>query len=138
MRTGGPLLALWFGLAGCGIVAGGGPTLDLLFGGPAVHDLEMVVVVDGRIHRLAHGERREVDVDDDDHQVVVEVLRSDGGSVGLVQFDARYRNGSDYWIHVLVGLRPEGHCVGQVTPLGVVAADSLYVIHGGLPRDAIC
>jgi len=74
-----------------------------------------------------------------DHGVFVEVVETGGGVVGSTRFDMTFRDGSDHWVHVMVGIqRPFGHCAGQPTPLGVVETDSVFVFHGGIPRDAIC
>lgn len=126
-------------LAGCGIVSLDGPSLSLRFGAPAGVDLEALVILDGRAHALVPGDQRDVDADAGHHGVFVEVVEAGGGVVGSTRFDMTFRDDSDHWVDVRVGIqRPFGHCAGQSTPLGVVGADSVFVFHGGIPRDAIC
>ena len=65
-------------------------------------------------------------------------------SAAAVEFTQRYQEDSNHWVSVLVGLRrPLGHCFGQliVTPLslaGTANPDTMFVMYGGLPKNAVC
>lgn len=125
--------------AACGIVSLDGPSLNLRFHAPVGPELTALVILDGRAHVLAPGDQRDVDADAGEHGVFVEVVEAGGGVVGSTRFDMRFEDGSDHWVHVMVGVqRPFGHCAGEPTPLGVVGVDSVFVFHGGIPRDVIC
>jgi hypothetical protein len=73
--------------------------------------------------------------------VNVALLDLVGDTLASVAFEQAFA-GSDnnHWIATIVGThRPIGHCIGSltVTPL-TAGSDSLFVLHGRIPRDAIC
>lgn len=71
-----------------------------------------------------------------------------GDRLASVEFTQRFERGSNHWVTAIVGLqRPGGHCIGtlEVAPLPANAfpesggvPDTLFVMHGSIPKGAIC
>jgi len=131
--------------SGCADLLGiGGPDLSLQFeiadGLP--QDLRLDVTVGGRMFHLASPDRR------DEHAprsgeltVSMLLLESSGRVLGGGAFNQTFRRDSNQWVAARVGGgRPIGGCVGRVwaVPLGGAVQDTLFVMHGGLSKDAVC
>lgn len=64
-----------------------------------------------------------------------------GDTLATAEFMQEFRRGDLHWIAAEVGpRRPLGHCIGTllVTPLRAQIADTLFVMHGGIPEGAVC
>ena len=64
-------------------------------------------------------------------------------SARTVEFTQGFQHGDRHWISAVVGPdRPDGFCIGAVVaaPLRTspAGADSLFVMYGGIPEDAVC
>ena len=80
--------------------------------------------------------------------VHVALLSSSGESLAAVDFTQLFERGNNHWVSAIVGVRrPGGHCIGtvEVAPLpadafpGTIGApDTLFVMHGRIPKGAIC
>ena len=73
--------------------------------------------------------------------VRVTLLAASGDTLTAVHFSQRFQRDHQHWLSALVGRhRPVGHCIGSLaaSPLGAGAADTLFVMYGSIPEDAIC
>ncbi len=139
-RTALGLVALLSLAVGCSDSTGpGDPALTIRFQAPPTDALQLRVFV-GEVSVLLSqpGERR-IELAEGTHPVVT-VLRELDRSL---RFEAGYAvwfaRGTDYWIDVIVGgSRPEGMCVGEVSVLGVIQSDSVFVVRNSLRRGALC
>lgn len=71
------------------------------------------------------------------------VLTTSRDTLATVEFTQTFRRGERHWISAVVGPdRPDGFCIGNIVaaPLRTApaGADSLFVMYGGIPEDAIC
>lgn len=59
-------------------------------------------------------------------------------------FRQRFQDGSNHWVAGHVGThRPVGHCIGSLLAIGIdpapaAGADTLFILYGGIPNDAVC
>lgn len=80
--------------------------------------------------------------------VRVALLSSEGDSLAAVEFVQDFARDNNHWVTALIGThRPGGFCIGtlEVVPLPVGAfpesgavQDTLFVMHGRIPKGAIC
>lgn len=80
--------------------------------------------------------------------VRVTLLSSEGDSLAAVEFVQDFARDNNHWVTALIGThRPGGFCIGalEVVPLPVGAfpesgavQDTLFVMHGRIPKGAIC
>lgn len=130
---------------GCSSLFGlGGPEVSLRFDvvEEVGTDLELEIDIGGRRFRL---EPREA-VDDHaprsgDLSVSVRLLAGTGEVLATDAFRQWFGDDSDQWVHGRIGgPRPLGFCFGalSVLPVGPPVADTLFVTHGGIPKDAVC
>jgi hypothetical protein len=78
-----------------------------------------------------------------DVRVHATVLTAGRDTLATVEFTQGFRRGDRHWISAVVGPdRPEGFCIGDLVaaPLRTApaGADSLFVMYGGIPENAIC
>ena len=83
-----------------------------------------------------------------DVPVRVTLLSSEGDSLAAVEFVQDFARDNNHWVTALIGThRPGGFCIGmlEVVPLPVGAfpesadvRDTLFVMHGRIPKGAIC
>lgn len=135
------LLAVLLWIAGgCSDPAGpGDPALTVRLHASETQGLQLRVFVGNLSVLLSEPGEQRIEFSEGTYPVVT-VLRDPSGSLRLEGgYAAWFAVGTDYWIDVLVGgQRPDGICVGEVTVLGLVAADSVFVVRNDLPRGAIC
>jgi hypothetical protein len=89
---------------------------------------------------------REVGVSrEGDLHVTAELLDPMGRLVADTSFTQTYDNDSNHWVSGHIGeRRPVGFCIGNVyavridPPVATARADSLFVMVGSIPKDAIC
>jgi hypothetical protein len=137
------LLISW-AAAGCSIVSGPEkPDLQLGFdieqgslqnlhleidvGGDTFH-LDGSRLIDGRAPR------------EGDLPVTVRLLL-DGQVLAQTSFDQTFDADYDHWVHGHLGSqRPMGICIGvlSVAPVGPPVADTLFLMHGSIPKGAVC
>lgn len=92
----------------------------------------------------AHGLRKSTDVRGDRYGTVpvqVTLLTVSGDSVTAVSFSQEFHHGYQHWVAALIGpRRPLGICTGAVlaAPLTGGSSDTLFVMYGSIPHDAIC
>lgn len=79
------------------------------------------------------------------HTVRVELVEVPDEVLATAQFSQTFQEDYDHWIAGIVGVyRPVGHCIGEliVVPLEPAGSqtepDTLFLMHGGIPRDAVC
>lgn len=73
--------------------------------------------------------------------VRVMLLTASGDSIAAASFFQDFRHGYQHWVAALVGpQRPFGICTGAVvaSPLTVGRTDTLFVMYGNIPQNAIC
>ena len=80
--------------------------------------------------------------------VHVTLLSSDGEHLASVTFTQLFERDNNHWVAAVVGVhRPGGHCIGtlEVAPLPASAfpetsgvPDTMFVMHGRIPKGAIC
>lgn len=83
-----------------------------------------------------------------DVPVRVALVSPQGDSLAAVTFRQDFERDNNHWVSVLVGTyRPQGFCIGvlEVIPLranafpeSAAVQDTLFVMHGRIPKDAIC
>ena len=83
-----------------------------------------------------------------DVPVRVTLLSSEGAPLAAVEFVQEFARNNNHWVTAVIGThRPGGFCIGalEVVPLPVGAfpesaavQDTLFVMHGRMPKDAIC
>ena len=83
-----------------------------------------------------------------DVPVRVAVTTDDGDTLATMEFIQRFARDNHHWVSAVVGLRrPEGHCIGtlEVAPLPAGALsvapdvqDTLFLMHGNIPKGVIC
>lgn len=92
----------------------------------------------------ARGRHASTDVRGDQYgnvPVRVMLLTASGDSVAAVSFFQDFHRGYQHWVAALVGpQRPLGICTGAVvaSPLTVGNTDTLFVMYGNIPDDAVC
>lgn len=80
--------------------------------------------------------------------VRVALISADGDSLAAVAFTQEFARDHNHWVSAIIGTyRPDGFCIGEldVVPLPVGAfpesgtvPDTLFVMHGRIPKNAIC
>lgn len=73
--------------------------------------------------------------------VRVALLSAAHDTLASVAFSQTFSRGNHHWVGGVVSVqRPLGTCVGSVAaaPIKGRAADSLFVMYGGLPAGAVC
>jgi hypothetical protein len=83
-----------------------------------------------------------------DVPVRVTLLSGDGEPLATVTFTQLFERGNNHWVSAVVGSqRPLGFCMGtvEVAPLPATAfpeatdaPDTLFVMHGSIPKGAVC
>jgi hypothetical protein len=65
-------------------------------------------------------------------------------TVAEAAFNQVYEEGSNHWVAGNIGTRrPIGHCIGTllavpITPPITAGGDTLFIMYGSIPKDAIC
>ena len=103
-----------------------------------LHELGSRPVMSREIHGPRYG----------DVPIHVALVAGNGTPLAAVEFVQEFERGSNHWVTAVVGLhRPGGHCIGtlEVAPLPANAfpettggPDTLFVMHGSIPKGAIC
>ncbi len=77
--------------------------------------------------------------------VRVHLLGMTGDTLAVVTFTRTFHEDHNHWVAGQVGMsRPFGHCIGDliVTPLppvgGSAVVDTLFLMHGSIPKGGIC
>ncbi len=77
--------------------------------------------------------------------VSVTLLGASGDTLAAIGFTQRFERGHNHWIAAIVGdRRPIGPCIGNLAVVPVLATmletspDTLFVMHGSIPKNAIC
>jgi len=68
-------------------------------------------------------------------------LLLDGQVLAQTSFGQTFHADYDNWVHGHLGSqRPMGICIGvlSVVPVGPPVADTLFLMHGSLPKGAVC
>jgi hypothetical protein len=90
------------------------------------------------------GPRSDVDVRGPrygDVPVRVTLLAASGDTLATAAYTQRFERDHDHWVAAMVGAeRPVGHCIGtlSVVPLRTAGRDTLFLMHGRIPKGAIC
>ena len=76
------------------------------------------------------------------------ILTYMGDTLGAVTFTQHFERDHDHWLTAhITTRRPAGFCLGRVEAMplrpvrvttGLATSDSIFVVHGGLPKGAIC
>lgn len=71
------------------------------------------------------------------------LLTGSRDTLSMLEFTQEFRRGHRHWLSAVIGRdRPDGFCIGTVAaaPLRTApaGADSLFVMYGGMPEDAVC
>lgn len=144
-------IACTLALAGCESLLGvGGPVIVVSLGmqgtveaplflradiGGRQVEVQSRILGDDRAFTEGHGPRY------GEVPVRATVLSASRQELATVSFTQEFRRGNRHWLSALVGQqRPEGFCIGAVAaaPLRTGGADSLFVMYGGMPEDAVC
>ena len=143
-RVLGLMAVLGIAAPGCADLLGlGGPEVSIGFAVDASvqRDLHLYVGVGGHWYRLDEpGRIMEHAPRSGELRVTVQLLESDR-IVGTDAFRQEFGDGYEHWVHARVGgARPTGYCIGAVSAVPVEApvSDTMFVVHGRIPKDAIC
>ena len=106
------------------------------------------VDIDGRAFRFepATELRRQVEAPKSGELQVRVTLRDTAAeTLAVADFTQSFDDDRNHWVSGLIGLqRPFGHCIGELTVLplprraGEEQADTLFLMHGSIPKDAVC
>lgn len=116
-------------------------SISLAVQGPPSRPLQMEIDVGGRAFRLDAPGSRDVDAPSTGELQVTVRLLSGSDTLAVDSFSQRFNDSDDHWIHGFVtDTRPLGFCLGLVRAHGLTATqpDSLFVLHGSLPKNVIC
>ena len=141
-----------FGVAGCsGILNPLRPEVALSYirSDPLDTPTEVHIAIDGRNVRLPAPDNEESGRTSatitarryGSVPVHIALLTTDGDTLAALQITHRLERGHGHWVGAQVSdWRPQGHCIGAVAtaPLRPPSADTLFVMYGGIPHDAIC
>ena len=137
-------------VAGCSLVSqSDGPVIStsLNVGPTGTQPLRLVINIDGRQNELFADEANswhtalDVNAVHTGAQPVTVMLRAaNGDSLAGASFTENYQSANSYWIAGVVNTRrPVGFCLGAVIVRPLAGrADTLFILHGGLPNGAIC
>lgn len=80
--------------------------------------------------------------------VRVALFSAEGDSLAAVAFTQEFERDNDHWVSAIIGTyRPGGFCIGELDvvalPVGAfpesgTVQDTLFVMHGRIPKGAIC
>lgn len=110
------------------------------------------VIIDGRTHDLELGSQRDTRYSIDrqaprtgEFSVAASLVNASQTTLAAASFVQGYVADADHWVSAWVGeRRPFGHCIGTLVPVPIVPplvasrADSLFVMYGRIPKDAVC
>lgn len=110
------------------------------------------VVIDGQSHDLQLGSQRDTRYSIDrqapragEFAVTASLVSASQTTLAAASFVQQYVPDADHWVSAWVGEhRPIGHCFGTLVPVPIVPplaaprADSLFVMYGRIPKDAVC
>jgi hypothetical protein len=146
-------LAALMMIAGCGGEIEPGPqvTISLTSETELPSGYVFAVDVGGDAHELAIGTAPGIhyEIQRDapragELDIVVRLLPPDGVALAGIGFTQRYSRGANHWVAGRIGTtRPVGFCIGTLHPVPLEpapapGADSLFVMYGSLPQDAVC
>lgn len=146
LRRAAPVVLAAAVVSACGILGPSGPNLSLRLevrpdAAAAPSEVGMAVEVGGRPFALDRPGTLDVHAPGTGEKDVVVELWGPSGTLLRHAFTHDFRAGSDHWIHALVGgARPLGHCIGRLTALALpdAAPDTVFILDGSLPEDAVC
>lgn len=110
------------------------------------------VVIDGQSHDLELGAQRDTRYSIDRHAprtgefaVAASLVNASQATLASATFMQEYVADANHWVSAWVGeQRPIGHCFGTLVPVPIVPplaaprADSMFVMYGRIPKDAVC